>query len=259
MPPDKGIPGKNIIFYTILIILVGLALYLAVTVLLPYVIIFLIPMGPGYAPPSARARYLIPVSDSEILYPGHDIAVYFTPSNGSKYGSFYGTHASFSPNVERTGSPFFPHVSGSWSNQNYTYNRTGDRFLAETWYFTDGKAFADEQKELVDYLKNHGSISGATLVMDQDALLAFDPGYSNSTTREIPVTVYTSDATSGYFFNLARSSGDFSDYYIVYYGVMGPSDLSGKTPLLKLFFVPFLRTFDEGVVRGLPVLHSYLI
>ncbi|HXX55749.1 MAG TPA: hypothetical protein VEI81_06620, partial [Methanoregula sp.] len=128
----------------------------------------------------------------------------------------------------------FPKLSDFWSNTNYRYSRTGDRFIVETRYFTDETSFSDRQKKLVAYLDARGSTARTTLELDRKTLLEFGPLNMNSTTRRIPLTRYMSGGTSGYSFTVSRPSREHPDYSIAYYGVMGSSDLSRETPLLKL-------------------------
>jgi len=206
--------------------------------------------GPAYAPHLALAGLLIPCTYGAIDYPEMGSHVVLHPPNESVRYEFRGP-LSYSSATSATTAPLFPRLSDYWAYVRYTYSRTGDRFIVETWYFTDGKSFSDSQKKLAAYLDGRGTIAQTTLEIDRKTLLEFGPESMNSTTRRIPLTRYESGATSGYFFTVSRPSREHPDYYIAYYGVTGSSDLSRETPLLKLFFIPPIRVLDNGVVHEL--------
>jgi hypothetical protein len=147
--------------------------------------------------------------------------------------------------------PFFPKLTDYWMYINYTYNTTGDRFIAAVWYFPDRSELADKETVLVSYLSRTGTVTPLTLDLAPAILETDDPVLENTTTRKIPVTGYESGETSGYFFIFEGSRPSTAHHYIAYYGMIGPGNLSSAMPLLEQFFINVLPRLDSGNTRGL--------
>jgi len=212
-----------------------------------------VPMGPGFPPPSVRPLFLLPASYGELGNPvlgSYDVLYSLNRSENSEFrGPVVMTPES--PGPRETSMPFFPELSEYWMYINYTYNRTGDRFIAAVWYFPDRSELTDKEKVLADYLSGTGTVVPLTLDLTPAILETGDPVLKNTTTRKIPVTAYESGETSGYFFVFEGSRPSTAHHYIAYYGMIGPGNLSSATPLLEQFFIHLLPTLDSGNTRGL--------
>jgi len=112
--------------------------------------------------------------------------------------------------------PFFPALSQYCGYANYSRTGSDDRYLAGEWYFNDSEEFLRAEKELYQYLEEHGRVSTVDLNISEG-----------------DVTKYESKTTSGYFLVYKNTFGREGDYFIVYYGATGSGDLSNQTPFLK--------------------------
>jgi len=129
--------------------------------------------------------------------------------------------------------PFFPVLSQYCGYANYSRTGSDDQYLAGEWYFNDGEEFLRAEKELYQYLEEHGRVSTMEL------------NISNG-----DVTKYECETTSGYFLVYKNTFGREGDYFIVYYGAVGPVDLSNQAPFLKALIADRYPT-GSGVVGGL--------
>ena len=111
----------------------------------------------------------------------------------------------------------FPAVSKYSSYVYYRRNETDERYLIASWYFNDEKQFMQARIDLASYIKEHG--------------VARPSGFHiPSRNLDFAVTKYESNMTSGYFITYLKPfSADQNDYFIVYYGLMGASQISEQT------------------------------
>ena len=144
--------------------------------------------------------------------------------------------------------PLFPALSQYCGYANYSRTGSDDRYLAGEWYFNDREEFLQAEKELYQYLNEHGRVSTVELNMSRE-LKRIGKGYSP---KSFNATKYKSETTSGYFMVYENSFGRKGDYFIVYYGAVGPVDLSNQTPFLRVLMArPFPNELGMGPVRGL--------
>ncbi len=120
--------------------------------------------------------------------------------------------------------PFFPVLSQYCGYANYSRTGSDDRYLAGEWYFNDIKEFLHAEKELYQYLEEHGRVSTVDLKISKG---------SRYSPKSFDATKYECETTSGYFLVYKNTFGREGDYFIVYYGAVGSVDLSNQTPFLK--------------------------
>ena len=120
--------------------------------------------------------------------------------------------------------PFFPALSQYCGYANYSRTGSDDRYLAGEWYFDDSEEFLRAEKELYQYLEEHGRVSTVELNISKR---------SRYSPKGFDATKYECETTSGYFLVYKNTFGREGDYFIVYYGAVGSVDLSNQTPFLK--------------------------
>ena len=209
--------------------------------------------GPGYPPPESMQVWYLPSPDyvsadfnvSAVEAILDDLAANGTcinetilaehiPLKGVVVNETFAGH--FSLIGERKAGvspPFFPVLSQYCGYANYSRTGSDDRYLAGEWYFNDGEEFLRAEKELYQYLEEHGRVSTVELNISKG-----------------DVTKYECETTSGYFLVYKNTFGREGDYFIVYYGVVGSVDLSNQAPFLKALIADRYPT-GPGVVGGL--------
>jgi len=137
--------------------------------------------------------------------------------------------------------PFFPSLSQYCGHANYSRTGSDDRYLAGEWYFDDSEEFSRAEKKLYQYLEEHGRVSTVELNISKG---------SRYTPKNFDATKYECETTSGYFLVYKNTFGREGDYFIVYYGVVGPVDLPNQTPFLKALIADRFPT-GSGIVGDL--------
>ncbi|HJH28301.1 MAG TPA: hypothetical protein C5S51_01185 [Methanosarcinaceae archaeon] len=137
--------------------------------------------------------------------------------------------------------PFFPSLSQYCGHANYSRTGSYDRYMAGEWYFDDSEEFSRAEKKLYQYLEEHGRVSTVELNINKG---------SRYTPKNFDATKYESETTSGYFLVYKNTFGREGDYFIVYYGVVGPVDLPNQTPFLKALIADRYPT-GSGIVGDL--------
>lgn len=171
-----------------------LALFIAGGLLMLFLFLQFIAIGPGLPPPESMPEWYIP--------------------EGNRI-------------MECTS--YFPQVSGYCSYMNYTRSGFDDQFfLVASWYFNDAKKFWQAQERLYQYLKDSGQVSTVELniseemieeIKNRESRQAWVPTYGPKT---FYVTQYESKTTSGYFLVYSKPFlSSKEDYFIVYYGIPG--------------------------------------
>ncbi|OPX62880.1 MULTISPECIES: hypothetical protein [unclassified Methanoregula] len=187
----------------------------AICPLLFLLIIFLWVVGPAIAgapPAENRPGYLLPN-----LVP---------PYINTPYGDCFSADE-----LSRAGSrsvrqpPFFPGMSPYAAFMNISCNRTGDRYVTESWYFTDWDEFRQQREDLFRYLARHGTVSNVTLDLSEELARTNNTYVAGLKTHSVDAVRYESRETSGYFLIFSTDFFPGSNYYIVYYGVVGPAGL----------------------------------
>ena len=153
--------------------------------------------------------------------PSEDVLYAYTPDVQHISADSYGGQAEhFELIGDRTkGTPScFPVVSEYSSCVYYGRNETDERYLIASWYFNDEKQFMQARIDLATYIKEYGVASPAGFYRVSHKL------------DGSAVTKYESNTTSGYFITFIRPfSADQNDYFIVYHGLMGSSQISVQT------------------------------
>jgi len=161
--------------------------------------------------------------------PSEDVLYKYTPD--MQHISTYGAEH-FELIGDRTkGTPScFPAVSTYSSYVYYGRNGTDERYLIASWYFNDEKQFMQARFDLAAYIKEHGTATPSRSVFSTDPSGLVSSEFASS--RRFDITQYESNMTSGYFITYTRPfSADQNDYFVVYYGLMGTSWVSGQTRL----------------------------
>lgn len=154
--------------------------------------------------------------------------------------------------------PTFPSVSQYCGYANYKQKESNDLYLIVSWYFDDEKKFLQSEKDLYQYLEEHGRVSIVELDISEEISdeikrrenrSAWGPTFGP---KSFDVTKYESEITSGYFLvykNPFIEGRD--DYFIVYYGAMGSVDFSKQRPLLEKLIATSYYLNEHGEIGGL--------
>jgi hypothetical protein len=120
---------------------------------------------------------------------------------------------------------FFPNLSPYRGYKKLTYLKTGDQYISEVWFFNDRNLFITKKGELLQYLKERGTVSTIPINFSQER---------DNTTIPWNVTQFESRDTSGYFIIYESSVYPGPNLYILYYGVVGSSGIENNAYPLKL-------------------------
>lgn len=198
-----------------------------------WLLMHIVPIGPGLPPPEAMQVWYLPSPDyvsgeNGRVVVNETFAEYFSLIGERKKGS--------SP-------PLFPTLSLYCGYANYSRTESTDLYLAGEWYFDDGKKLLQAEKELCQYLEEHGKVSPVELNISRE--LRYAP-------KSFDATKYESEITSGYFLVYEKPFVSYrDDYFIVYYGTIGSVDLSNQTPFLKALIADGYYLCESGTVEGL--------
>lgn len=152
-------------------------------------------------------------------------------------------------NVENCTSSF-PEISPYCNAGNYS----GGEFI-NVWYFDDESEFLKGEDMLYSHLEENGNVFHQELnistELQEEIEIREVENFPNLTSFN--VTGYESPETSGYFLVYERPFlKGREDYFIVYYGIMGPTNLTEETPALKkLIAESFYMSNEEGKIDGL--------
>ena len=147
--------------------------------------------------------------------------------------------------------PEFPNLSPYYAYQNILYTKTGEHYVSEVWYFTDGNEFSAQAAHIKNYLAFHGEISNTTLdLLPELTQSSVNPGtaeyyHDNLNISELKISAieYRSNVTSGYFVIFPEP------YFIAYYGRTGPylpDDNSSIQKVLIMSTNPALLGYVSG-------------
>lgn len=150
----------------------------------------------------------------------------------------------------------FPKISSYCDMGNFS----GEKFIS-VWYFDGESEFLKGEDTLYQYLNSNGSVSQQKLnistelqerIKREDANSSWGPTVDS---HSFNATEYESPETSGYFLVYERPFLETrEDYFIVYYGIMGLTNLTEETPeLKKLIAESYYMSNEEGKVDGLMV------
>lgn len=129
---------------------------------------------------------------------------------------------------QETTMPFFPNLSPYRGYKKLTYLKTGDQYISEVWFFNDRNLFITKKGELLQYLKERGTVSTIPINFSQER---------DNTTIPWNVTQFESRDTSGYFVIYESSTYPGTNLYILYYGVVGSSGIENNAHPLKLLIL----------------------
>lgn len=178
-------------------------------------------IGPGYPPPEALQKWFVP-------QPGYEYG-----ENGSviENRTIYDDIVLVGE-IEEGSPPLFPELSRHCSHATYAGTSAGDQYLVVNWYFNTTAALSQAEKELCRYLQASGNLSPAELTLPAES----EPSQDDQGSRplSIPATQFESDRSSGYFVVVEKPlTSEHDDYFIVYFGVVGPAALPEHTAALE--------------------------
>jgi len=226
-----------------------LLLAIAAALLLSPFLVIITPMGPGFAPPEYSIQHLFPSEYGHTGFNSADIErdIVISPNKSSdERFTRVDRHLWTNSSVL-----FFPGISPYRGLSNYTYVRTGDRYIVQAWYFGDQAVFRDREEELVRNLTSRGKVMTVTLDLAREIDQTKDTFYTNTTLRQFNATKFEGDATSGYFLAIEWPSRTGSMYFVAYYGVIGPRDFQESESPLRVLLVNRIRQLEKGSVREL--------
>jgi len=127
------------------------------------------------------------------------------------------------------------------------------------WYFDDESEFLKGEDTLYRYLNANGSVFQQKLNISTELQEKIKRDKANNTwgptvgSHSFNATGYESPQASGYFLVYERPFLETrEDYFIVYYGIMGTTNLIEETPALKkLIAESYYMSNEEGKVDGL--------
>ncbi|WP_440950509.1 hypothetical protein [Methanosphaerula subterraneus] len=170
--------------------------------------------------------------------------------NVSDAGLFVETDGYISRQGHEKRPPFPSNVSGNYYYTNFTSPKTGEQYLTAVWYFRDWDGFIKEKDELHRYLQQHGTVTPITLNLSPELAGSNSSDLVTLSRSEqwqaIDATRYESDETSGYLLTFVMDSYPGVNYYIAYYGVVGPTDLREEAHRLNLLAMTNLPVMVLG-------------
>ncbi|ACL16955.1 hypothetical protein [Methanosphaerula palustris] len=170
--------------------------------------------------------------------------------NASDAGLFVETDGYISRQGREKRPPFLSNVSDNYYYTNFTSPKTGEQYLTAVWYFSDWDGFIKEKDELHRYLQQHGTVTPVALNLSPELASSNSSDLVNLSGSEqwqaIDATQYESDETSGYLLTFVMDSHPGVNYYIAYYGVVGPTDLREEAHHLHLLAMTNLPVMVLG-------------
>lgn len=146
--------------------------------------------------------------------------------------------------------PFLPNVSNNFFYSNFTSPEAGERYLTAVWYFNTWGGFTQGKDEMHRYLQQHGTVTPVTLNLSPELAGSNSSDLVNLSGsgqwQAIDATQYESDETSGYLLTFTMDSYPGVNYYIAYYGVVGPVDLREEAHRLHLLAMTNLPVMVLG-------------
>ena len=142
--------------------------------------------------------------------------------------------------------PFFPDLSPYRAYKKFIYLGDGRQYVSEVWYFDDTDTFPIKKKELIQYLKNHGTLSNEILDLSEEFAQTNNTYLLNYGLRQVNATRYVSNETSGFFIIHPDRHYPGNNYYIAFYGVIGPSDFQDSVHPLKIFITTVAPELKMG-------------
>lgn len=182
-------------------------------------LIDLLAIGPGYPPPEALQKWYIPQPRYEYAENG-SVAVNRTiDGNVVLLGD-----------IEDGCPSLFPVLSRHCSYAMYADTVSGDRYLVVNWYFDDKADLLQAEMVLCSHLRASGNVSSAELFLSKEPDLSQgEPIFS-----PVAVTKFDNETSFGYFTVVEKPlSPEHDDYFVVYYGVVGPAILPDHTATLE--------------------------
>lgn len=192
-------------------------IFLIVVLIGVWLVLDLIKIGPGLPPSEGMPKWYIP-------------------------GAWQG-------NVENCTSSF-PEISPYCNARNYSGGK-----LINVWYFDDESEFLKGEYMLYSHLEENGSMFHQELNISTELQEEIErrevENFPNLTSFNS--TGYESSETSGYFLVYERPFlKGREDYFIVYYGTMGTTNLTEEAPALKKMIAEsYYMSNEEGKVDGL--------
>lgn len=146
----------------------------------------------------------------------------------------------------------FPKISPYCNAGNYSEGK-----FINVWYFDDESKFLKGEDTLYLYLEENGNVFHQELNISaelQEEIERREVENSCNITS-FNATGYESPETSGYFLVYKRPFLETrEDYFIVYYGIMGLTNLTEETPeLKKLIAESYYMSNEEGKVDDLKI------
>ncbi|MEN6517783.1 MAG: hypothetical protein ABFC38_06265 [Methanospirillum sp.] len=161
--------------------------------------------------------------------------------------------------------PFLPDISDNFYFSNFTSPDTGEQYLVVIWFFDTWARFTAGKDELYQYFRQHGTATPIVLNLSPELAASSKSALVNLSRSEpwqaINATRYESEETSGDVLTFATHYFPEENYYIAYYGIVGPADLSEETVhrihLLAMTSLPDFVTnalyeFDPATPMTLP-------
>ncbi|AGB02259.1 hypothetical protein [Methanoregula formicica] len=123
-----------------------------------------------------------------------------------------------------TAMPFFPDLSPYRGYKKMAYLKNGNQYVSEVWFFNDISQLVDKKQELLNYLKENGNVTDISIAISDE---------NGNTSNHWNVTQYESRDTSGFFTIYETTGYPGTNLYILYYGVIGSSDIRENISPLK--------------------------
>ncbi|MEN6341078.1 MAG: hypothetical protein ABFC89_00810 [Methanospirillum sp.] len=185
-------------------------------------------------PPSYRAQWAAPSFD---CLNASDAGLFVaTDSHSSVVSVTFDPHNSTDQteqSVEVIRPPFLPDVSENFYYSNFTSPDTGEQYLVAIWYFDTWARFTAGKDELYQFFHQHGTATPIVLNLSPELAASSKSALVNLSRSEqwqaINATRYESEETSGDALTFATNYFPGENYYIAYYGVVGPTGLSEET------------------------------
>lgn len=143
-------------------------------------------------------------------------------------------------------SPYFPAISQYSDSMSYTR-----RTMMTVWYFKDIDDLKRGEKELHEYLEEHGQLNEDAVDITEQLVEVGNTNPINGPTN-LTVTRYESKETSGYFAVIVKPFGEnLNNYFIIYYGTNEKLLDEENDTIKKLMAKEYYMGNKKGYVRGL--------
>ncbi|MEN6341075.1 MAG: hypothetical protein ABFC89_00795 [Methanospirillum sp.] len=147
------------------------------------------------------------------------------------------------PQIYTRNGTIFPDLAQYEHQETLLYQRTGETYFVEIWYFDEWSVYVEKRETLSRFFAQNGTFTPVTIDTTVELAGTDNAGLAQQRGGRCTATKYIGNETSGYLVSTSGHGG----YFIVYYGVAGRSDLVREDYPLKLLM---LSSIADPVTSG---------